>query len=768
MNRLCISLLTASAAVVFVLSSHVGVASALLISAMALVPSAWRSGRLAAVAAFVLPLLLFASVATLHNKSNVSILSGEETAFIVELKEAPRLDGNHFRAVVETTAGERLQIASRLQAESEQRLGQLLPGDHCRVKGKLSQPEPSRNRYAFDYSRFLYEQRIHWLLEAEPASFACKRPDRLSLLTHLQAFRAQLLHEAVAAFPEEAGGIVIALTLGERFYVEEDVIEAYSTLGIIHLLAISGLHVGLVTGAAFFICIRIGLTRERAALFMLILLPIFVILAGAAPPVVRASSMAFVFFLFALRKWRVHPLFGFATIYFLYLLFDPYKLFQVGFQLSFLVSFALIFSAKTIQTANGGYLRQMFMVTTIAQFAGLPLIFFHFYEWSPLSLLLNLVYIPLVSFVVLPLSFLSLFSFAWFPEQANLFLVWLESLLTFVHPALLELSESTFQLVLGKPPIWLVVAMYGTLAFVFVHWQEQKWPLRIAFLPFVACLIVGAGAPYVQSKAVVTMIDVGQGDSFLIELPYRKGVYMIDTGGAVTYGEEEDWQQRKNTFDPGRDVIAPFLKAKGIGKIDMLVLTHGDYDHIGGATGLLNEINVEQVIYPKGPVEKETEIELLENIEASPTNLHFTTANEVLAEKVYVLHPPEGDRFKGNDGSVVLFVEIEGITFLFTGDLEETGEQRLIRSYPDMQADVLKVGHHGSLSSTTEPFISQVAPRYAFISAGAQNRFGHPHPEVVERLEKANIIVWRTDVHGMVELTLRNGEVEAVETMLKP
>ncbi|MCY1103391.1 DNA internalization-related competence protein ComEC/Rec2 [Shouchella clausii] len=768
MNRLCISLLTASAAVVFVLSSDVGVAGALLIGAIALLPAAWQSGRLATVAAFVLPLLLFASVATGHKKSNVSMLSGEETTFIVEVKETPRLDGNRLRMVVETTAGERLQLASRLQAESEQRLGKLLPGDHCHVNGKLSEPDPPRNRYAFDYSRYLYEQRIHWLLEAESGSFVCKRMDRLSLLTHLQAFRAQLLHEAVAAFPKEAGGIVLALTLGERFYVEEDVIEAYSTLGIIHLLAISGLHVGLVTGAAFFICIRIGLTRERAALFMLILLPIFAILAGAAPPVVRASAMAFVFFLFALRKWRVHPLFGFATIYFLYLLFDPYKLFQLGFQLSFLVSFALIFSAKTIQTANGGYLRQMCTVTTIAQLAGLPLIFFHFYEWSPLSLLLNLVYIPLVSFVVLPFSFLSLFSFAWLPEQVNWFIVLLESLLTFVHPAILKLSGSTFQLVLGKPPIWLVVAMYVALAFAFVHWQEQKWPLRFAFLPFVACLIVGALAPYVQSKAVVTMIDVGQGDSFLIELPYRKGVYMIDTGGVAVYCEEEDWQQRKNTFDPGSDVIAPFLKAKGISKIDMLVLTHGDYDHIGGATGLLNEINVEQVIYPEGPIEKETEIELLENIDASPTNLHFTKANEVLAENWYVLHPPEGEHVKGNDSSVVLFAKIEGVTFLFTGDLEEAGEQRLIRSYPGMQADVLKVGHHGSLSSTTEPFISQVAPRYAFISAGAQNRFGHPHPEVVERLERANIVVWRTDIHGMVELTLSNGEIEAVETMLKP
>ncbi len=395
----------------------------------------------------------------------------------------------------------------------------------------------------------------------------------------------------------------------------------------------------------------------------------------------------------------------------------------------------------------------------IAQLSGLPLIFYHFFEWSPLSLVLNLLYIPFVSLVVLPLSFMGVLLHLLLPFSVNPFIFLLDSLIVPMHAGVLILGRNAFEWVVGQPPLICIAAMYGAIIFMGIVWENNKIRLLTSLLPIIVVIGITVFLPYMRSGIVVTMLDVGQGDCIIIEFPYRKAVYVIDTGGHLDFSNEE-WMKKREQFNTGKDIVVPYLKAKGISTVTGLFLTHGDHDHIGGAAEILNAIHVKEVFYPNTSIEKDNEIELLKTVNQSSANLRFVTKGDIISEHFYVLHPSGEKQWSGNDSSIVLFAELEGISFLFTGDLEEDGEKMLLQQYPNINADVLKVGHHGSITSTSDLFLETVSPRIALISAGVNNRFGHPHPDIVAKLDELNILMLRTDLNGSVEMKIVNGDVK--------
>jgi competence protein ComEC len=262
------------------------------------------------------------------------------------------------------------------------------------------------------------------------------------------------------------------------------------------------------------------------------------------------------------------------------------------------------------------------------------------------------------------------------------------------------------------------------------------------------------------------MIDVGQGDSFLIELPYRKAVYLLDTGGTVSFFNDE-WRKRRRSFDVGTDIVVPALKARGISQIDRLILTHGHADHIGGAKAVGKSVRIKKVIYSNGPVEEEYEQRILEYLLDNGASFHFLQEGVSWREgsSEFVVLSPIGTESDLNARSIVLYGVLEQVSFLFTGDLEEEGERRLATAYPTLDVDVLKVGHHGSRTSTTELFLKQLNPKIALISAGRNNQFGHPHEEVTKRLNEQHIPVWRSDLDGAVEIMVKDGKVNIRKAM---
>lgn len=693
----------------------------------------------------------------IYDQLNVSTISIERAPLSVigEIISKPYINGDRLTYTFKLEEfNEKVQFTYKIKTKQELKvLEKLEIGDVCSFQdGNFIKPPQARNYYAFDYRLYLYRQNIHWMYE--PTTFYnwnCVNVNSKDPVVFLKQIRSKGIDLIEDKFPQPTSGIVQALVFGERKYIEENVVNAYQALGLIHLLAISGLHVGFLTGIIFYIGIRINISRETMTNILLTILPMYIIIAGASPSVLRACLMTILVILSLKVRSFIHPLDSISIVAFLLLCYRPYYVFEAGFQLSFIVSFVLITSSTTIlkQVSRS---KQLLYVTVVAQLSSFPIILFHFYEISFISIFLNFIYVPFVSILILPLSLISTLM-AWLMPE----FIFLSSILIFFIDLSTQILEKvkpySLMVSLKKPSILYVLLYYIAITYLFVCWEKAGAFSRL-YIPLVVliCLLsIHWCLPYLNNNGEVTVIDVGQGDSILIELPNRKGVYLIDTGGYVQFNKER-WQRKQNNFEVGKDTIAPLLKAKGIRKIDKLIITHGDFDHIGGAESLMKIFHIEEVI-----IGEKQEIAELEKFIISLAIKNGTKVTKVkrgmgwsAQEHKFFVLSPFGDEFTDNNQSIVLYAFLGNTTWLFTGDLEKEGEDRLLRTYPNLQANILKVGHHGSNTSTSEHFLNKVKPKVAIISAGEKNRFGHPHPEVVDRLSDKQIKILRTDKHGSI------------------
>ncbi|MEH7453206.1 DNA internalization-related competence protein ComEC/Rec2, partial [Gottfriedia acidiceleris] len=298
------------------------------------------------------------------------------------------------------------------------------------------------------------------------------------------------------------------------------------------------------------------------------------------------------------------------------------------------------------------------------------------------------------------------------------------------------------------------------LILYFMESQKGKKLLMNCLIGFFILIIGHLLYPSINPVGKIMFIDVGQGDCILIKLPFNKGNYVIDTGGKLT-GKEETWMKRKKPFSTGNDLLIPILKGEGISKIDKLIFTHGDTDHIGGGKEVLQSFNVKQLIV--GDKTKFTSAEKERINIAIKKGVEIKKISEGMSWKIgtnyfQVISPIKDYVGEENQGSIVLKAHIGGKNWLFSGDLDETGESRVISKYPDLKADVLKIGHHGSKTSTSEKFIKAVMPKIGIISVGEKNRYGHPTKEVLDRLKKYNVKILRTDELGAITYEFKRGQ----------
>lgn len=324
-----------------------------------------------------------------------------------------------------------------------------------------------------------------------------------------------------------------------------------------------------------------------------------------------------------------------------------------------------------------------------------------------------------------------------------------------LHDLTLDISKLPFNtIVLGRPDYILLVAYILSILFFFYKWEKEETPKSVmkAFLVPLAIIFFHICTNVWQLKGEVTMIDVGQGDSILIQLPFNRGTYLIDTGGTLRFATDE-WKERKKSFEVGEDVLVPFLKSKGITTLDKLIITHGDMDHAGGAFALMEQINVKEVVLPNIEEQSELEQRLIDKCEEIKVPVYFASQGDRWSAgntEFVVLSPKEKTATDKNDASIVLYTELGGLKWLFTGDLGVEGEEKIIDTFKHLKVDVLKVAHHGSKTSTGEEFLEKIQPKVALISVGLNNRFGHPHQEVVDRLKEHDIIIYRTDEQGAI------------------
>ncbi|KAB2338620.1 DNA internalization-related competence protein ComEC/Rec2 [Cytobacillus depressus] len=694
----------------------------------------------------------------LKEKSNHSDIPYNKTNFFISLQENIKVDGDKFTATAkEINYKEKLIVTYKIKTENEKKLIEksFKTGMACKLTGSLEEPFTATNINAFNYKEYLHRNQTFWILKAEQVQPSNCIPQKKTPLSLIRTIRENGIEYVKNHFPKETAPLAIALLFGDRNFIEEDVINAYQKLGIVHLLAISGLHVGMLAGLIYFIGIRAGVTREKMTSALLMFLPFYAIITGASPSVIRAVFMMMIFL--ALQKWGKRLSLVTADVlgivFIIYTFFSPYIIYNVGFQLSFGVSLSLILSAPIILKRFSHPISILFATSLICQLAATPIMFYYFYEVSLISVLANILFVPLFSMLILPAVFIIFLLHLLFQGHIQLPVTILNVIIFWMDQIAGRFAQIPFAMItLGRPPTVVLILYLICLLCYFSLWEKVKGirkMLKLQGIPLILLFIHGSSL-FLSPYGEITFIDVGQGDSIFIKLPHGKGNYLIDTGGTLLFNNE-DWQIRRSQYDVGKDVVVPFLKSKGITTIDKLILTHGDADHIGGAAEVLQEIKVKEMILPISENLSELEKNLLQTANKKKIPFRFTMAGDGWKAGgiiFQVLSPQDKTEKDRNNGSVVLNAKIGGLTWLFTGDLEESGEEKLINRYQNLKIDVLKVGHHGSKSSTSPAFLDRISPKLAVVSAGKNNRYGHPNKEVLKNLSERNINVLRTDQHG--------------------
>lgn len=621
-------------------------------------------------------------------------------------------------------------------------------GATCKATGDIQLPDESRNPGQFDYRDYLLSKGItHQMVIHSLDDLLCKGS---SPLHQLYSLRDHIIYYVELKLSTATGSWLNALIFGNDTKINDETIEVFQRWGISHILAISGLHVGLIIGLVYFLLVKLNImTKEKAQWLMICFLPLYAILAGGKPSVWRASFMVLLYIVFTKIKLKFSVMDTLSIVFLVILFFDKYMIYHIGFQFSFIVTFGLILSRQVIVRTKSNVFR-LLHISFISQMIILPLQINYFFTFQPLSILLNVLVVPYFSMFVIPYMFLLLLLL----PLPSFFISSLDHLFVNIHHLFLmfidwidQFVTSTF--VIGDFPLLFVVIYYGLFFMMMINFQKNKFKKSFKYGCLTVGLIIGIGLrPYLSPNGTVTMLDIGQGDAFIIELPYRQGVFLIDAGARFSFN---DFQVSDRVY---RQIIKPYLYSRGIQGIDAVFLSHKDIDHMGSFQYIIEDFHVSRLYISDYYELTEEEKNILHKNNILVKKVKAPERIHVKNQSFYVLAPFKDENDK-NENSLVLYSKFGGKSWLFTGDIGKNLERQISDKY-DIRVDVLKVAHHGSNTSTDENFLKSIEPMFALIPVGVNNSYGHPTREVIEQLEGHEIIIFRTDEDGAVQYRYRN------------
>ncbi|WP_285395111.1 DNA internalization-related competence protein ComEC/Rec2 [Lysinibacillus sp. fls2-241-R2A-57] len=666
-----------------------------------------------------------------------------------------KINGQKLRGFVKTETGEKLYIVYTFSSEQEKSFYEntSLTGRTYLVQGELIAPSPPAHAYAFSMEKYLISKGASGIFEVSSWTF---KEEKKSIRSFLAKQRHFMKKHIETTFPKSLVAEAQALLIGLQDQVDHELQRAYQKLGITHLFAISGLHVALVSWLFFEGLLRVGIRKEIATLVLLIILPIYGVIAGGAPSVWRAVSVVELIMLVRYARWRISIDDALAISFICFVLLEPGVIYQIGFQLSYLATASLVYSGVIFKQSTNWLIRSFF-ITFVCQLLVYPLLLHHFYEISISSFLANIIFVPLFSFVILPMNIVLFVVTIISMPVAKVLFIGYEPLRVWLTKFILYIQELPFQLWSpGKPAIWLIcVALISVL--VGFYFLEKKHYGKFAVVIFIPALCIHL-LPMLFNETKLTFLNVGQGDCIVIELPFRRAVYVIDSGGLLRM-EQDLWKASDSLYEVGRQVVVPFLKGKGIRNIDIFIVTHAHADHMEGAEEVLQEINMHEIHLTPGSMDKPMMRDLL--LEAKkhkvPVKEKMDGTTWRIGNTSFQYLWPRDTHYEGNDDSIVLYLQQGSFRALLTGDLEEHGERQLINLYNTQLAGMtlLKAGHHGSKTSSIEPFVELLQPELTIFSAGLNNRYRHPHDEVVERFTSRNLSTLTTGIDGTIEVRIR-------------
>lgn len=747
---------------------------AILISLIVFVSCAWLFRRISLLFLFPAVILLgilrlyFALAAfpedhlLLQNTKRIKAVDG----WISEAQY--RREGKHryvLQCVSVYTDSSKIKSSGKIYIFQGKYKTRLHYGQNIRISSPLQKPPLPGNPGAFNFRKYLQMKGVYFqtYLKKETCLILPGESGNYLQRTFLIPLRDFLRAKIETNIPDPAGAVVKALILGERQDVDRGILKQFQKTGIVHVLAVSGLHVGFILMLFLLLFGLAGLSYKKRTLASLLFLFVFIALIDFKAPVLRAGIMAALYFAgqFMERKTNALNIIGVAGL--LILIFAPQQLLQPGFQFSFAAAGSILYAYpkfrslplfKTKQPFINKWVMQPFLVSLSAVLGTVPLTWWYYGSLQTGAILVNVLLIPLIGgFVVLSFIFTLVVGTG---LGIGAGLGWI---LYYYFEGVLTLNAlfSRLPFIRVNVPRPSILSILLLLALLLLLFNLKKKTVFPALLLLAALFYLNSGPP---DRLRITFVNVGQGDGAIIQFP--NGTVMVVDGG-----------DRKYSMDCGTRYLIPLLHYYGIKRINYLVSTHPHSDHFGGLISILKTFPTDTTIVSRYPGKSKLYGMFLKEAQRKRVPLAYKQRGDRIFtgndSRVYVLHPYgkylRAKTFSGNEvnnSSLVLKICYGNCSFLLTGDLEQNGETNLLNYKSFLKADLLKVGHHGSKTSTSEIFLNLIKPHFSVVSVGRHNKFFHPSRKTMQRLRRFGARPLRTDHFGALVFECDGNTIEPI------
>lgn len=615
-------------------------------------------------------------------------------------------------------------------------------GDVLLIDGNILNAQNARNRNGFDYSRFLRQEKIYGICEEEKSQFLENERD---LVFYIYKFKTYCLERIDSEYEEEQIGFLKGILLGDTYELDDKIKSDFQKSNLSHILAISGMHIAYIVLAVDFILGKVIVSKKLQYILEIIFVMFFAIFTGASASCIRAAVMI-IFTLISKLIYRQKDFYSNLLLAFSFLIIlNPYNIEAVGMWLSFLGTLGLYVFKKNI---NGYILNSLFVSFSI-QLMIFPVVVY-FYNTISLTFFISNLLVGIIIGPIIILGYLSLF----LPKISII-----ESIIIKIILKVSEfVSTLKFSQILVVTPNLILIFFYYIVIALFKTRSITKNRFKVLSLVLIIILIF-TSLTNICIGYEINFIDVGQGDSTLILLPNGKNI-LIDGG------------DKSENYDYGEKVLAPYLLDRNIIKIDYMIISHFDSDHVGGLMYIAKNFKVENIFIGTQFEKSDNLVELFKIIKEKDINLKvLEKGDNICFDKntyMQVFFPVAQKEIKENsinNNSLVFKLYLDEISILFTGDIEKEAEEELVKLYGNkLNADILKVAHHGSNTSSIKEIIACINPKLALIGVGKDNNFGHPNIYVLKNLESIGCKIYRTDLNGEISIKIKNKKIN-IKTM---
>ena len=650
----------------------------------------------------------------------------------------------NFKVMQLSRDGKKLDIhPERVRLSWYQGRRSIRPGEKWRLKVRLKRPHGFMNPGGFDYEAWLFQSRLNATGYVLGGRENMKLSEAGQFSIH--ALRLTVKNKIEDVIPEDhLSAFIPALIIGERTGLSKEHWQVLTGTGTNHLMAISGLHIGLIASITYFVFLRLGnmniwppvyVPRQKiASCFAMLFAGGYALLAGFSIPTQRALVMLWLYFTMRLCHRAVSPMDVLGMALMIILIIDPFSAMSASFWLSF-SAVIIIFYGMSYRLYRKQIGLQLVKVQYIISIGLIPVLAFYYQQIPIWTILANLLAVPLVSFIVIPLLMCGVGLLFIEPDGAEAILALALHVLSGLWFILEYIHAREFNLISIAQPGWfaLVLAVCGALFLLLPKGITARWLGALWLLPLFL--------PHVQrpqhGDVDITTLDVGQGLAVVVQTKNHNLLY--DAG--PLYSER---------FDAGAAVITPFLKSAGVRSLDRLMLSHGDSDHIGGLSSVIGEIPVSSI---------------LSSVPEAIDHPHTRSCHRGQSWRwdgvdFSVLHPGKDSTLRGNNRSCVLKISAGKVSMLLTGDIEAAAEGRLLSGHKrELKSTALLAPHHGSKTSSTPAFIEAISPELVIFSAGYRNRFKLPDQAILSRYQDDGAQTLITARTGAIKVSLHDGEM---------